>query len=218
MKNKHILHIGFPRCGSTWVWQNLIQHPALEQPPYDKENKIMFGDDYSGYYEFYKSYAVSANFNPNLWFIDSTLIKHLGNYATHVSIMLRNPYNFVERYYDFVNRDQDPTAFVDDMIDMNYLNYQKICQRWSAILDSKTKFKIFYFDDIKHNSKEFLSNYFTFCDLDVILANDYNRIVNKSVYSENTTICFLDKHKEVINNYIDNFSNYTNTNLSHWKQ
>ena len=218
MKNKHILHIGFPRCGSSWLWENLIQHPNFDLPEYEKENTIMFNDTLPEYENFYKNYNISANFNPNLWMIDLALVQYISKYTTHVSITLRNPYDFIERYYDFISRGQDCNTFIDLMIDLNHLDYQTICCRWHSALDNNVKFKIFYFDDLTADPTLFLSNYFNFCGLDAILIEDCARPVNQSIHSTKTIIDFLPTHKKIINQYIDNFSNYTNTNLSHWKR
>jgi hypothetical protein len=218
MESKHILNIGFPRCGSTWLWRNLTQHPSVDKPGYIKENKIMFDDTYLGYKDFYKNYNVSANFNPNLWTIDLELIKYLSNYATHVSIIFRNPYDFIQRYYDFIFRGKDTNDIVDRLISLKYVDYQTICSRWVDSINFNTKFKIFYFDDLVANSDLFLSNYFKFCQLDDILIKDSHIVKNATVHLDKTLINFSKEHKKTINQYIDNFSTYTNTDFSHWKQ
>jgi hypothetical protein len=190
----------------------------MGMPSYFKENPIMLSDSYVEYENFYKEYDISANFNPMLWIIDLHLINYLSKYATHVSILFRNPYDFIERYYDFVGHDQNTSDFTEFCINSNYANYEKICKRWVGELKSDTKFKIFYFDHLVEKPTEFLSEYFEFVGLEHI-STDLNKIQkHESKKSVRTTIDFSKSHKKIINSYIDNFSDYAKVNLSHWKK
>lgn len=217
MKHKHILNIGFPRCGSTWLWENLCQHPDLNSPLYEKENAILFSNNFTSYYDFYKNYNISANFNPNIWLIDTELIKYLNQFTTHISIILRNPYDFVERYYDFIGHSfNHQSEFIDFLINQPHLRYYDICSRW--VDNSTAKFSIFYFDDIVTNSGLFLSKYFEFCELDVILAKDFGKIRNQNSKELKTKLDFSKEQIKIINRQIDNFSTLSDRDLSHWKK
>jgi hypothetical protein len=178
----------------------------------------MFGDSYTQYENFFKEYDISINFNPNLWMIDLHLIEYLSKYATHVSILLRNPYSFIERYYDFIDVNQNTTEFTEFCINSNYVNYEKICKRWVGELKSNTKFKIFYFDRLVENPKDLLSEYFEFVGLNPVSTDLNNIDKNESTKSVETIIDFTEGHKKIINSYIDNFSDYIKVDFSHWKK
>ena len=216
MKQQHILNIGFPRCATTWLWNILIDHPMINFPWDQKENSLIFDALCNDYENFYNQYDISANFNPNLWMIDQELIKYLGQHATHVSIILRNPYNFIERYYDFVGRSMKPNEFIDFLIGCNYVDYSKIVNRWVTNISSSTKFKIFYFDVIEANPKIFLSKYFEFINLDAIMTNDVDQIYNETIHQSRTSLNFTSKQREIINQQIVDFSKTVNTDFSHW--
>ena len=115
MKNKHIVNVGLPRCATTWVWHNILHHLDSDLDIYNKENPLLLNGNYSQYKDFYNQYTVSANFNPNLWHIDTDLIRYIDQYATHISIIFRNPYEFIERYCDWI-KVPDPEQDVNFII------------------------------------------------------------------------------------------------------
>lgn len=213
MKNKHIINIGLPRCATTWLWSNLATHPALNNPQYEKENSIMFGADFNSYHNFYSQYPVSANFNTNLYLLDTELIKQLGQTATHISFLVRDPYEWIERYYDFLNQDPSLKGFV---INTQLIDYKTICTRWLTNIPPETKFKVLYYDDIVKTPKQFLSDYFAFCDLDIIIKSDFDKIKNASTHPTRANLVFSAMEKTIINQYITNFGNFIEKDVSHW--
>ena len=213
MKNKHIINIGLPRCATTWLWNNLTSHPALNNPQYDKENPIMLGDAFDSYSSFYSRYPISANFNTNLYIIDTELIKQIGQVTTHISFLIRNPYEWIERYHDFLSHNQ---SIIDFVINFRRTDYRTICKRWIINVPPDTKFKVLYYDDIMKNSKQFLSDYFDFCGLDVILKSDFDNIANASTQKTRTKLNFSTNEKKIINNHITEFSEFVGKDLMHW--
>ena len=220
MKKIHLINIGLPRCGTSWLWVNLSHHPALNfKNYYIKENTALFDDkNFYKYAETYSPYDISANFNPGLWIIDKDLIKFLGNYSTHVSVILRNPYEYAERYYDFLKDNDSTDEFINWLIDVKILNYSSFVKRWKDNIPPDVKFKIFYFDDLKKDSKLFLSNYFKFIGIDATINDTHKNIINKSKKLQKTKLNFTENQKNIINGYIDDFSNMIEQDLTHWKQ
>lgn len=219
MKKIHLLNIGFPRCGTSWLWANLNKHPGINFHSFVKENDFFFNDkNFINYQDQFLPYEISANFNPNLWMIDQELIKFLGNYATHVSIILRNPYSFAERYYDFIKHNQSHNEFIEWLLFNRFFDYSNIVRRWTNNLPSNTIFKIFYFDDLEHNPTDFLSKYFEFINIDVIIDDTHKQRINQNLKTEKTKLTFTDEQKSIINNYIDNFSQLSEKNLTNWKR
>ena len=41
MKVKHYVNIGYPRCGTTWLWNNLVAHPEIFKAASMSINDIM---------------------------------------------------------------------------------------------------------------------------------------------------------------------------------
>ena len=215
MKTRHILNIGHPRCGTTWLWQNLIKHPYVDNAVYHKENQILFTTAcFQDYLDFYSRFENSANFNPNIWMIDRELISFLAPHVTHVSAILRNPYDFLERYYDFCGNNQSHDSFVRWALEYRIIDYKYIFERWSRAIGRDSKLKIFFFDDIKNNPKLFLEQYFAFCDLPVILDKNFAKAKNTAM-GPRSTIDFTD-YKNIINEKITAFSDQINYDLTGW--
>jgi hypothetical protein len=177
MKNKHIVNVGLPRCATTWVWHNILHHLDSDLDIYNKENPLLLNGSYSQYKDFYNQYTVSANFNPNLWHIDTDLIRYIDQYATHISIIFRNPYEFIERYCDWI-KVPDPEQDVNFIIESKFVDYYEISARWKN--NTTKKFNIFYFEDIVSDPKLFLLNYFDFCEFDCSVPSTFDKVVNQN--------------------------------------
>lgn len=211
------MHIGFPRCGSTWLWKNIL--PLLDQQLVsgDKENMILFKTaDINQYCAHYNKYQISANMNPNLWMIDQSIIQSLNNCTTHVSCILRNPYEFIERYYNFLPDSNDNgSKFVDFVISQGMLQYYNIYCRWNNNFTGKLKF--FYFDDLKKDGVEFYRQILEFYDFDanqVSIPATVNCRINTNSASKG--IRFTKSQIAIINREIDSFSKLINLSLTHW--
>jgi hypothetical protein len=218
MNQKHIVNIGLPRCGTTWLWHQLCSHPALNYTIYQKENPIFFDQqEFTNYKNSYNDHNVSANFQANLWMLDQALIKFLHQYVTHISVVLRNPYQFIERFFDFISHNFSQEDFVEWAVSTQIVNYQKFLSRWMDTAPSYVACKIFYFDDIEKDPTLFVSNYLEFCGLEVIINNDPKILINQNVKSQKIKINFSKRHISTINDWIDAFSDYADQDLAHWK-
>lgn len=199
-------------CGHT------VGTPAINYPTYIKENTILFdSQDFYSYKNYYQQHDVSLNFQTKLWMVDQELIKFLHNYATHISIMLRNPYDFIERYFDWLSHDFAHDEFVEWTITMQIVNYQKMVSRWMTPAPATTKCKIFYFDDLRQEPELFFLDYLSFCDLAPVINSDLKTVVNANTKPQKTKINFSKQHIATINNWIDTFSDYIQQDMSDWK-
>jgi hypothetical protein len=213
MIEKHIVNIGLPRSGTSWLW-----HCAGFEPHGDKENTILMkGLDFDWYIKYYNKYQVSANFQPNLWCVDREIIRFVHQHATHITFIVRNPFDFVERYVDWIRHEQEVAVLVDFILSRKFINYKDIADRWSA---GAVKFQVFFFDDLEQNPSAFFKDYATFCQLPVAENNmfNYNTVVNANPKQEKIKIAFTDKQVAMINSEIDRFQSIVNRDLTHWKK
>jgi len=212
MIQKHIVNIGHPRAGTTWLWKC-----AGFEPRVDKENSILTTSlDFDHYTKYYSQYQVSANFQTNLWCMDTEIIKFVQQQATHITFIVRNPFNFVERYFDWVHRGQDVDTLTKYLLSNGFVNYKDIVDRWSGAV----KFQIFFFEDLEQDPVKFLEEYMAFCQLPVAentLIN-YNTKVNVNPKQEKIKLNFTDKQIALVNQEIDRFQTVVSRDLAHWKK
>lgn len=216
VKKIHIMNIGHPRCGTTWLWRNLKKHPYMADVVYEKENQILHqAYNMQNYIDFYSRFNYSANFNPNSYMIDRNLISFLSPYLSHVTWVVRNPYDFIQRYYDYIGSNTTHTEFIDWALEFRIIDYHLIWQRWNDRLDKKSKIKVFFFDDLKNRPEWFLTEYFTFCDLPVTLDEQFATPRNVSTKTTQTIIDFTD-YQSRINQKIELFMKQIDVDLTGW--
>lgn len=217
MRQKHIVNIGMPRCGTSWLWDY-----SKFEPKQDKENLILTTVlDFDRYISYYNQFDVSANFNTNLYQVDQEIISFLQKNSTHISFIIRNPFDFVERYYDWIHRaGQDPKNTIDYIVNSGHLRYTDIVSRWTQSLPGSVKFKVFLFEDLAKDSKKFFYNYMDFCNIPVAQNTtiNYNIKINQNRNVTQTKINFLQHDIESINQEIDRFQQKIGCDLTHWKK
>lgn len=215
VKKLHIVNIGLPRCGTTWLWRH-----ANFGPYKDKENRILLkSPDFDGYKKHYQQYEVSANFNPNLWFLDREIVKFLAGAATHVTVILRNPFDFVERYVDYIDpQGLDVAGTTDFVIGAGYIKYHAILRRWADEIADPTRFKIFLFEDLAKDSRKFFVDYMDFCGLtERVQPNvDYSQKINYNINAKKLKIDFSAGQIQTINQQITLFKSWIDQDISHW--
>jgi len=214
MINKHIVNIGYPRCGTTWLWEC-----SEFEPRHDKENKLLIEDlNFDQYVKYYSQYRISANFQPNLWHVDTEIIKFVQQHASHITLIVRNPFDFVERFIDFIHPDQAPTEnLINYVVYSGYIKYRDVAVRWGS---STKPFQIFYFDDLEQDPFTFFTEYMTFCQIPIAknLNIDYNLKVNANPRKEKIKINFTRDQIDFVNHEIDLFQSVVDRNLTHWKK
>jgi len=217
MKEKHILNIGLAKCGTSWLWAQLKQHPDVcfdgleKEPPYFLEN-----NDLDAYKKIFEKFDISANFHVATWQIDQCLIQSLDSFSTHVSIIFSDPYLFIERFYNWLPMDMTQSEFVDMCINVKMICYKEIANRWSRNL-TKSKFKILIYDDLASKPDEFLSEYFNFCGLKDVVIPNAKKIINKNSQTKMPLI-FSNKQVDLINIEINKFETLTDRDFGHWKK
>jgi hypothetical protein len=213
MIEKHIVNIGFPRTGTTWLWRCVGFDPS-----HDKENDILTADlDLDQYVNYYSQYQISANFNPNLWCMDREIIKFIQQHATHITLIVRNPFDFVERFFDFVHQDEEVAVLTEFLVSGGFVNYKDIVDRWSY---ESAKFKVLFFEDLERDPITFFNDYLDFCQISIAKNKiiDYNVKVNANPKQEKIRLNFTDNQIRVINQEIDRFQTMVDRDLTHWKK
>lgn len=161
MKHLHLLHIGYPKTGTTWLWNRLVEQPWFSAPG-DKENaSLIYGQPIKNYIKFYKNFEITGNFCVHNFGLDRYLIDNLSKIPTvNISLSLRNPYEF---YWSFYNSLPDQKNISFDDFTKNFINQSwyndtvKIIDRWK--LKFKKRFKIYFYDDLKENALEYFETY-----------------------------------------------------------
>jgi hypothetical protein len=217
MKQKHILNIGMAKCGTSWLWKQLGQHPDVcletleKEPPYFLEN-----NNFDEYKKYYQNLDISANFHVATWQVDQCLIQQLDQVATHTTIMISSPYLFIERFYNWLPKTLEIPDFVDMCIDTKQICYSDIVNRWIKNL-SKSKFKILFYEDIVSEPAQFLSDYFKFCELRNVKITGIETKVNENQQPK-TPVLFSSSQIKLINLEIEKFQSMVERNLTHWQK
>jgi hypothetical protein len=106
--------------------------------------------------------------------------------------------------------------FVDMVIETSQINYSNIVNRWSNNL-TRSKFKIFLYDDLVKDSKKFLSDYFCFCDLKDVEIPDYEKLFNVNLKPK-ISVFFSAEQIKSINLQIEQFEQMMQLSFAHWKR
>ena len=214
MIDKHIVNIGYPRCGTSWLWKC-----SGFEPRDDKEENLLLEDlNFEQYVKYYSQHRISANFHTNLWHMDTELIKFVQHHASHITLIVRNPFDFVERFFDWIYTDQTSAETLTDFIVYRgYVQYHDIVMRWGS---SAKKFQIFYFDDLEKDPYGFFTEYMKFCQIPVVKNPNinYTQKVNANPKKEKTKINFTVDQTKFINHQIDLFQSVVDRDLTHWKK
>ena len=222
MKKIHYINIGNPKSGTSAVFNVLCQHPEVDYCK-AKEN---YG--YSQYYwtleqyiDYYKNFNVSLNFCPTQWAMESKQIRELESVFTHASMIFRNPVDFIESHLNFlsqlnllqIDKHNDYESFVNMLLETNWLEYTKIVKRWTGL--SRRPFLILLYDELTADPAMFYTKITNFIGIDVYDFDTSNRInVTKN---KNASIVLTEKQITTINLLVEEFEEYSQYSLSHWK-
>lgn len=219
MKQKHILNVGHAKCATTWLWVQLSRHPALDIASLPKEPfDFLETLDFDRYCSTYKDLDVSANFHVMTWCLDQDLIRLMNQVTTHATIMLSDPFLFINRQYKWIpSVSLSPSEFVDMCIDTKFICYQQIAQRWINNLDPG-KFKILLYDDLVNKPRQFLSDYLNFVGLEDLDIVDYDQHQNVNTDPLNADLTFTSTQIQLVNQEIDKFQQLIGRDLTHWKK
>jgi len=203
MKSKHYINFGSMKCATSWIWSNIhrdFNYYGSKEPP------LYIVDSTKSYVEYFEKYQSSLNFNPNLWMLDSNQLGMLSAYASHSSIIFRNPYEYANSLYNFWNCTLDSGVFLSTF--KLYFDYQKIIHRLPWIG------KIFYYDDIQNNPHGIIDELTDYLEIPRITVS--NSRVNQTVYRNH--LKFNELHCIMLNDFVSRFEDTVQKDLSHWKK
>jgi len=226
MKKLHLLNIGFPKTGTTWLFRQIEKQSWFDQEDIPKEVNIIEKDQsFNQYVSKYSQYNYSANFNPNLFKLGRNHIGLVNTIKSSlVSIILRNPYEQLVSYYYFsklgatggnqrpYENNKDLVQWTEDFLQTDALsNYCKIIDRW---ISSFPNTQIFLYDDLQENPVKFFERYRTRMDLPRCSNIDPTPIfVGKYKISPDDVQSFRSKFKDKIHKICLNLAkkNYIKT-------
>jgi hypothetical protein len=207
------MHFGFPKTGTTWLWENLIKHPAIDYQGL-KEDPYLFSCDFStsGYIEHYKKYNFILDFNPRNWQLDSSQLRELDSIITHYSISLRNPYDLLNSLYNFLPRSDDKfdDCWVSDLLDLHFVNFSFILERLYKNIDKPIH--IMFYDDFEKDNQAWLDSCLKHLGLSPIPIIDDK--INVTNYIKERK--FTDVEISRINTGINQTAELINRDLTHW--
>jgi hypothetical protein len=211
MKKIHYQNVGYPRTGTTWLWDSLITHPEIfksdnllkriktrskinqfsfKENHWQEQNHNLLLVDFSDYIKIYEEYDISLNFRPYTFRLTTDHIKKISNYTTHVSMTLRNPYELFDSNYNlFIHK-------------LNYTNLDhKPYSRFSLMDDEWSNFKI-------ANGLSDGSDPNTFIDFWIYYFDFFNTIKKWMKFSNSFRVFFYDDLKNNYINFYDQVCNF----------
>lgn len=166
MKQLHILNIGFPKCGTTWLWNTLVKNNSILTHPIKENRSLQTGTPVSEYYKQYNG-NITANFDTSAFKLDRYVIKQLSdNPAVRVSIILREPVELLWSLYSFLKIDTvDFATYCYQMHDTKWFTHTSlIIDRWKTLFGDR--FHIFWYQDLVNDNLKFYLDYCKIMELD----------------------------------------------------
>jgi len=147
--------------------------------------------------------------------MESKQIKEFDSVFTHASIILRNPFDYIESQYNFIPDAKKHTSeeFVNMLLETNSLDYAKIVNRWTSL--SQRPFLLLFYDDLTSEPEMFYNKI-----IDFIGINRYKFDMSKRInVTRGPKISAIPTKKQTIkiNYLIDQFENLSQRSLTHWK-
>jgi hypothetical protein len=218
MQSKHILNIGYPKCATTWLWDQLAAQSWFS-PDQEKENyDLIRGVSVNQYTQNYSTSKITGNFCPANHALDRYIINQLSDNKNIVaSIIFRNPFDLYWSLYNFLNNDSNITYsnYVRRLVDQQWFNqFYKIIDRWQTYF-SHDQFFIFSYDNIVVDQEKFLIYFCNLLELpNIEIFNKNKSNITDYRYSNN----LLDDDLIVkINNDIELLGPRVPFSTTHWK-
>lgn len=221
MKKIHLLNIGYPKAGTTWIWDKLLKIPDMSFPMEKENPRFWKGQTIEDYVLCYNKWDMTANFFPYNFCLERYRIKQLASIDTaQVSFILRHPLDLAWSLYFFLNIDQTQLTFEEHCVELLeqswFFSADKIITRWKQQFDSRLH--VFYYDDFVKDNHEFFSD---FCEKTLGLKYDKIDSDNSIINSTN----YLGKSKPRIgtaltnrfNVQIEKIQTVVDKDLSHWR-
>ena len=213
MKKIHYINVGMPKSGTTALFMNLLDHPDIDYQGI-KENSMFITDKktIAEYIEYYENYDVSMNFNPAIWAIEKYKIEELLSVTSHISIIFRNPFEYIRSLYYFIPSSSNSEDFFEMLFEQKDINYSAILSRWIKLVKNKP-FKVLFHHDLssRDNSLHEITKFLGLKDCN-LLNNQYNVSMQK-----NKEFLFTNSQILILNKMIDRFEKMINRSLG-WKK
>ena len=172
-----ILYLGWPRSGSTWLYENIKQNSNLRDVGGIKESHLLYNDPVQGLLEFHDA---SIDFSTNNWSMDSSIANKLD--ATHYIMVHRHPLEILYSYHAKLGNQWD--KWQSSCLSNKLLNVGDIIERW---LNLKKKILLYEFTDLSANPEDFAKMVLT--DLGLPTDNISVAPVNASVSKTQNQLC-----------------------------
>lgn len=220
MKKIHYKNIGYPKTGTTWLFEQLRCHPQVDAKLRDFYKEFA-GNNLEEYKNVYQEYNISVNCNPRVFtnLKAETHYEHpsrIHEYTTHLTVCFRNTYDILNSYFNMKKNLNPNFKMTEDEYILSevelYRNTEQIFQYWQQC---SLPIKFMFYDDLLNDPKQFL---YDICDY-IVIKRSYKDIGVKFKTQINTPLSF--DNTDIINYINESISvieNYTNRNLSHWKK
>jgi Sulfotransferase domain len=220
MKKIHYINIGYPKTGTTWLYNNLLEHEQIDHD-YIKENDFLVlpFQTLTDYTLPYETKTISLNFSNTQWRMQPKLIRWLDQYVTHASIIIRNPYVWMDSFYNFSQqrgkypKNLSSTDIFNLCIRQKYFNYAETIKKWQKNL-IKNKLHVFFYDDLNNDPNKFYSHVLNLLELENRAANTKKMVVTNYISRHNYT----EEQIKILNEHICQLEKLQNRDLSHWKR
>lgn len=178
MNQSHIINIGYPKCGTTWLWEMLEKNSSIAYHPVKENHCLITGTSVVEYCNQY-SHDVTANFSTALISVDQYVIEQLASIPQmKASMILRNHTDLFWSLYTFTQvekfRGIDFQTWCYQTYDTKMFSTSLVISRWKKHFGDR--FKIFWYDDLKKNNLEF---YLDYCNK--MQLNPGNSLLSKPV-------------------------------------
>ena len=230
MKIAHYQYVGYPRSGSTFLHGVFRQHPYLQECIKSLPKEGLYLTE-SRYKQTFDKFDYSINMHPGVIFptfgTDDDFFKSADAVTTKFFACVRNPYHMIDSIHMYTS----PKKW-NELVIAKLSNYSNHISRLQLLLTKP--FKIFYFDDLIDNEREFITDVYNWfeipCEipvnLDVINRNESSKTYFTGLgRSEFRTVRepvvhyeFSDQDVVNINWNISKFEELVNKNFDHWKR
>jgi hypothetical protein len=219
MQSKHILNIGYPKCATTWLWDQLAAQSWFSSIREKENYDLIRGISVKQYTQEYSISKITGNFCPANYVLDRYIINQLStNENIITTIIFRNPFDLYWSLYNFLENNLQITYsnYVRILLEQRWFGeFSKIIDRWQQYFSSD-RFFIFSYDDLINDQQKFVidySNKLNIPNIQIIKKNKLN--VTAYRYSNN----LLDNDLIVKrNNAIDDLNQKVPFSISHWKR
>jgi hypothetical protein len=224
MKKTHYQNIGFPKCGTSWLFGRLGNMFGITK--LEKENKWQEAATTDEQFETeylarYNKFEVTFNLNTQTYSLPVERIKKIHEYTTHLTMIIRNPWQLMESWYNYaiIPFGNEP-EYIESLDSNPMFNFCSVYEKWSSA--SAIPVKIMFYDDLKETPIGFVKEICEYIGIHYVQSKSIESIarwyeqVNETKYVKK-----LPRPNEklitVINNRITETERITKRNLNHWK-